>query len=210
MGAAHIADVGAGTGKLTGRLLELGLSVEAVEPDPDMLAVLTRAYPAAGAHQAPAQALPLADASVDAVVAGDAWHWFPHEEASAEARRVLRPGGWVGLIWNLAKPVEPWEFELAGIELGRQDLVDSHEADLRSTFPLEQTQTATFPWVWEMTPDHWRSYLATKSAVAILDDREREKRLDASRDVIARVCQETGRPTAPLRHSELCLRWRPT
>lgn len=208
-GASRVVDVGAGTGKLTGSLLERGLSVEAVEPDPDMLAVLHRLYPAAGAHHAPAEALPMADASVDAVLAADAWHWFPHDQAVEEVRRVLRPGGWLGLVWNLVTPVEPWEFELAGIDPDRQDLVDSHEAGLRLTFPPAETQTATFPWTWEMTPDYWRCYLATNSAVAAMEDAEREKRLHNSQLIIAMVCQESGAPTAPLRHKELCVRWHP-
>lgn len=91
--ASHVADVGAGTGKLTGRLLERGLDVEAVERDPRMLAILQRLHPTARAHEASAEALPLANARVDAVLVADAWHWFPHDRAVEEVRRVLR--AWV-------------------------------------------------------------------------------------------------------------------
>lgn len=92
-GARRVADVGAGTGKLTAGLLAQGVEVVAVEPDPGMLAVLRRTYPAADAHLAGAERLPLPDRSVDAVTAGQAWHWFPPDRTVAEVRRVLRPGG---------------------------------------------------------------------------------------------------------------------
>jgi len=106
-GAREVADVGAGTGKLTGLLLARGLQVTAVEPDEAMLGVLARVHPAAEARQAGADALPLADGAVDAVLVGQAWHWFPHARAAAEIRRVLRPGGWLGLVWNQTAPGEP-------------------------------------------------------------------------------------------------------
>ena len=105
-GATRVADVGAGTGQLTARLLERGLAVDAVEPDAAMLAELRRSCPGATAHHAGVEALPLPDASVDAVLVATAWHWFPFEEAVAEVRRVLRPGGWLGLVWNLVTPRE--------------------------------------------------------------------------------------------------------
>jgi SAM-dependent methyltransferase len=208
--AARVADVGAGTGKLTGRLLDRGLSVVSVEPDPEMLRVLQGRHPAAETHQAFADALPLADASVDAVLVADAWHWFPHDRAVAEVRRVLRPGGWLGLVWNTPTPVERWEFELAGIDPDRKGLEeDGDGAGPVLPFPADETRTATFPWTWEMTPDHWRSFLATNSAVAAMDQEERERHLDAARDLVARVCEETGDPTAPVRHQSFCVRWQP-
>ena len=114
-GARRVADVGAGTGKLTRALLDRGLEVDAVEPDGDMLAELRRVAPEAHAHRAGAEALPLPDASVDVVLAGQAWHWFDHDAAVAEVRRVLRPGGWLGLLWNGMTPVPD------GTELGPDD-----------------------------------------------------------------------------------------
>ncbi|WP_298462381.1 class I SAM-dependent methyltransferase [uncultured Cellulomonas sp.] len=95
-GAPRVADVGAGTGKLTGALVDRGLEVDAVEPDDAMLAVLRERWPGVRAHLAGADRLPLPDGAVDAVVVGTAWHWFPHDAAVAEVRRVLRPGGRLG------------------------------------------------------------------------------------------------------------------
>jgi len=209
--AAHVAEVGAGTGKLTAALVARGLSLEAVEPDPDMLAVLRRVCPDVPAHLAGADALPLSDASVDAVLVADAWHWFPRERAVAEVRRVLRPGGWLGLVWNVPKPVEDWELELAGLDPDRKGLDDGEDADPEPSpaFPLAEIETATFPWTWELTPDHWRAYLATNSGVAAMGESGREEVLDRSRAVVARVCETSGRGTVSLRHEAYCVRWQP-
>src|SRR5690348_6170615 len=80
----RVVDVGAGTGKLTRPLLARGLEVIAIEPAAAMRAVLT----ATEVYDASADALPLADASVDAVVAGQAFHWFATRQALAEFARV--------------------------------------------------------------------------------------------------------------------------
>lgn len=206
-GATRVADVGAGTGQLTARLLERGLAVDAVEPDAAMLAELRRSCPGATAHHAGAEALPLPDASVDAVLVATAWHWFPFEEAVAEVRRVLRPGGWLGLVWNLVTPREQWELELTGLDPDRKG---SDDGPVPTVPFLEPTETARFPWAWDVTPEHFRGYLATNSAVMRLPDSEREQRLRAAEDRVARVCADTGRPTAALHHAALCFRWRPS
>lgn len=98
---AHVAEIGAGTGKLTDRLMERGLELDVVEPDGRMLGIIRRRHPRLRTHQTGATSLPLGDASVDAVVVADAWHWFPKEEAAAEVARVLRPNGRLGCVWNV-------------------------------------------------------------------------------------------------------------
>ena len=104
-GARRVLDLGAGTGKLTGVLLDLGLDVVAVEPDAGMRALLPgRAEALAGS----AEDLPLPDGSVDAVLAGQAFHWFDRDRALPEMARVLRPGGTVGLLWNLRDTSVDW------------------------------------------------------------------------------------------------------
>src|SRR5690349_1762190 len=88
-----VADVGAGTGKLTERLVELAPRVTAFEPDDGMLAELGRQVPQGGRQQARAESLPVPDDSFDALTVGQAWHWFDHPATAAEFRRVVRPGG---------------------------------------------------------------------------------------------------------------------
>jgi SAM-dependent methyltransferase len=95
-----VVDVGAGTGKLTRALVETGAHVIAVEPGAAMLAELQRVVPGVDSLRSAAESLPLGDASVDAITAGSAFHWFRHDEALPEFRRVLRPGGGIALLWN--------------------------------------------------------------------------------------------------------------
>jgi SAM-dependent methyltransferase len=111
----RVADVGAGTGKLTAALVRLGAEVTAVEPDPAMLAELRRAMPAARSVPGSAEALPLPDASVDAVLAGQAMHWFDLDLALPEIARVLVPGGVFAGLWNVHDDRVGWVAGLAEI-----------------------------------------------------------------------------------------------
>jgi SAM-dependent methyltransferase len=111
----RVADLGAGTGKLTATLAGLGAEVTAVEPDPQMLAELRRAMPAVRSVPGSAEAIPLPDASLDAVLAGQAMHWFDMDRALPEIARVLRPGGVLAGLWNVDDDRVGWVAGLAEI-----------------------------------------------------------------------------------------------
>ncbi len=98
---SRVLDLGAGTGKLARQLVALGAEVVAVEPGAAMRAVLERVVPQARALAGAAEEIPLPDGSVDAVTAGQAFHWFDVPVALVEMHRVLRPGGGVALLWNV-------------------------------------------------------------------------------------------------------------
>jgi ubiquinone/menaquinone biosynthesis C-methylase UbiE len=102
---AEVLDLGAGTGKLTRILVERYRRVIAVEPLDGMRAILEEVVPAAESTPGWAEAIPVPDASVDGLFAGQAFHWFRNDEAVAEIGRVLRPGGVLCLVWN--EGVEP-------------------------------------------------------------------------------------------------------
>jgi ubiquinone/menaquinone biosynthesis C-methylase UbiE len=102
-----VLDVGAGTGKLTRALSGSGARVLAVEPLDQMRAVLERTAPEAQALAGTAEALPVTDATVDAIVVAQAFHWFDTPAALAEFDRVLRPGGKFALVWNRRRTEEP-------------------------------------------------------------------------------------------------------
>jgi SAM-dependent methyltransferase len=212
-GAARVADVGAGTGKLTGPLLALGLEVAAVEPDPGMLAVLRREHPTAVPYLAGAEALPIPDASVDAVLAGQAWHWFPHEQAVAEVRRVLRPGGWLGLAWNGPDPRDVWEYDLARLDpdtAGRDFLADpAGDPLVADGLPPDELEWATFPWLREVDGPSLRGRLLTHSAFAVMPPDDRERLIASMVAVVEAEAARRGTPTVPLRQSTQCARWRP-
>jgi SAM-dependent methyltransferase len=96
----RVVDLAAGTGKLTRLLAEGGAEVVAVEPVTAMREALEQAVPGVEALDGTAEAIPLPDASVDVVTAGQAFHWFRADEALREIHRVLRPGGGLALVWN--------------------------------------------------------------------------------------------------------------
>ncbi|MEU0792824.1 class I SAM-dependent methyltransferase [Amycolatopsis sp. NPDC005961] len=104
----RVLDLGAGTGKLTLGLAELGLDVTAVEPDPEMRAELGRTVPGATSLKGRAERIPLPDAGVDAVFVGQAFHWFDVPAAMTEIARVLRPGGVLVPMWNYEDDSVPW------------------------------------------------------------------------------------------------------
>lgn len=111
----RVVDLGAGTGKLTATLVRLGVDVTAVEPDQQMLAELRREMPPVRSVPGGAEAMPLPDASVDAVLAGQAMHWFDMDRAMPEIARVLTPGGVLAGLWNVDDDRVGWVAELAEI-----------------------------------------------------------------------------------------------
>jgi SAM-dependent methyltransferase len=102
-GDGAIADFGSGTGLLTRLFLNRGHRVFGVEPNAEMRAAgetLLRGYPNFVSVAAAAETSGLDAASLDLVVAGQAFHWFDRAAARREFVRVLRPGGWLALVWN--------------------------------------------------------------------------------------------------------------
>jgi SAM-dependent methyltransferase len=89
--ARRILDLGAGTGKLTRQIRARGVDVVAVEPSEGMRTRFSRGLPDVPVFAGSAEAIPLEDASVDAVVVGQAWHWFDPARAVPEVARVLNP-----------------------------------------------------------------------------------------------------------------------
>ena len=98
--AATIVDLAAGTGKLTRALVRHAARVIAVEPSADMRRQLAERVPDAEILEGSAESIPLGEASVDALLVGEAFHWFATREAVDEIARVVRPGGGVALLWN--------------------------------------------------------------------------------------------------------------
>ncbi len=101
--ASRIADIGSGTGLLARLFLDFGCEVTGVEPNPEMRAAGERMLsgePRFQSVEGRAEATTLPDSSVDFVTAGQAFHWFEPASARAEFQRILKPAGWVVLIWN--------------------------------------------------------------------------------------------------------------
>ena len=117
-GARRVADVGAGTGKLTRELVGRGLEVVAVEPDDAMRAELGRRVPEAVAVAGSGESIPLPDAGLDAVFFAQSWHWVDPPAAATEVARVLAPGGRLGLLWNRRDDRVDWIAALSELMIG--------------------------------------------------------------------------------------------
>ena len=109
----RLLELGAGTGKLTRLLAPLGPEILVVEPVEEMHARLRETVPQAERVGGTAEAVDLPDASVDAIVAAQAFHWFDAPVALREMHRVLRPDGRVGLVWNRRDESEDWVAQLS-------------------------------------------------------------------------------------------------
>ncbi len=131
-------DLAAGTGKFSPRLLATGAHVIAVEPVREMLDQLRRQFPEIDARAGSAQHIPLDDASVDAVVCAQAFHWFSSDETLREIHRVLKPGGRFGLVWNVRDDQVPWVAALTRIMKPFEgDAPRYHSQKWRNVFPAE-------------------------------------------------------------------------
>jgi SAM-dependent methyltransferase len=111
--ASLLVDLGAGTGKLTRQLRSPGARIVAVEPVAAMRSVFASVLPDVPVVAGTAEALPLATSSVDAVVVGQAFHWFDPDPALREVHRVLGSGGHLGLIWNIRDETVAWQASLS-------------------------------------------------------------------------------------------------
>lgn len=132
--ASVVADIGSGTGLLTRLLLDHGNRVFGVEPNPQMREAgeaLLADYPRFTSVAASAEATTLGDASIDLIVAGQAFHWFDRVAARREFARILRPGGFVALIWN-ERLVDSSEFLREYEQLLCDYALDYREVDHRN------------------------------------------------------------------------------
>jgi SAM-dependent methyltransferase len=131
-------DLGAGTGKFLPRLRATGAKVIAVEPVAAMRAQLSAVHPDVEAKAGSAEHIPLADNAVDAVVCAQSFHWFSTGTALAEIHRVLKPGGVLGLIWNVRDETVEWVAALTEIINPYQgDTPRYHTQQWRRLFPAE-------------------------------------------------------------------------
>lgn len=194
---ARVVDLAAGTGKLTRALAALGADVVAVEPVAEMRDVLAAALPSVTALAGTAEAIPLEDASVDAVVVGQAFHWFRGDEALEEIHRVLRPRGRLGLVWNLRDETVGWVAELTRImEPHRGGAPRAASGAWREPFertlrfgPLRQ---ASFRHSHRLAPAAVAARVASVSFVAALPEAERERVLGRVRALLARDPETRG------------------
>lgn len=180
--ARTVLDLGAGTGKLTVRLVERGLDVVAVDPLAEMLEVLSHSLPDIPALLGTAEEIPLPDNSVDCVLVAQAWHWFDMQRATREIARVLRPGGHIGLVWNTRDERMGWVKNLGDI-IGHESDPLSHEVTLAEPFTgVERHQVE---WTSYLTPQALIDLVASRSYCITSPDEVRTRTLEQVRQLLS-------------------------
>ena len=196
----QVVDVGAGTGKLTAALTAAGREVAAVDPDEAMLARLAERVPGVRTLVGTGESIPLPDQWADLVTFGQAWHWVDVPAASAEVGRVLRPGGVLGLLWNIRDTSEPWVAELGEVmgSSAAERLIEGDDGvRLAGPFgPLEEQVVG-----WEMVFDAASlvALAASRSYVITAEPADRERILAGVRDLAGQVAGTDGTITMPYR-----------
>lgn len=151
-------DLGAGTGKFLKTLRATGSKMIAVEPVEAMRAQLTAKNPDVAALEGTAEAIPLPDASLDAVVCAQAFHWFATKRALAEIRRVLKPGAALGLIWNVRDESVDWVRAITHIITPYEgDAPRYYNGRWREVFPADgfgPLAENRFPWIHGGPPEN--------------------------------------------------------
>jgi SAM-dependent methyltransferase len=174
-----VVDLGAGTGKLTRALVALGHRVTAVEPLPELRAVLRERAPGAAVVAGGAEAIPLPAGCADVVVAAQAFHWFDHAAALPEIARVLRPGGRLALVWNTRDDRVPWVARLSAA-IGSES-VESRDArdPVEASGLFGPVETATFSLSQRLDRGLLRDLVLSRSSCATRPPGEREPVLAA-------------------------------
>jgi SAM-dependent methyltransferase len=182
-GARTVLDLGAGTGKLTRSLVARGLETIAVEPLAEMRASLAASLPEVRALAGTAEAIPLPDDSVDAITVAQAWHWVDPERATAEAARVLRPGGTLGLIWNRRDERVGWMARLSQV-MGTDgaEMIDMATVEIGP--PFGPTERFVTDWTRPMDVDLLVEMASSRSYVITATARRRREILDGVRRLV--------------------------
>jgi SAM-dependent methyltransferase len=205
-GARRVLDLGAGTGKLTRLLLDRGLEVAAVEPSAGMREQLERSVPGAMVLAGPAEDIPLAAGSVDAVLVAQAWHWVDKDLAVPEVARVLVPGGQLGLVWNIRDTREPWVAELWAIVGDVANQETDPAPDLAPPFgPAERFGVE---WAQQLPPGDLVQLVASRSYVITLPDQQRTDLLAGVADFAATHPALAGRERIGMPYIARCTRAR--
>jgi SAM-dependent methyltransferase len=189
---SRVLDLAAGTGKLTGLLVPTGADVVAVEPVAAMRETLAADLPGVEVLDGRAEAIPLDDASVDAAVVGQAFHWFDGPAALAELHRVLRDGGSLALMWNVRDDERSafWASMTRELEPLRGDTPSHRSTAWGKAFDrtdlFSGLKTRSFPWEHPTTREGAVDRVLSISFIATMPEDERGR----IRELVLRLLDE--------------------
>jgi SAM-dependent methyltransferase len=214
-GCEVAVDLAAGTGLFTRELPGRAARVIAVEPDPRMRAVLANRSPEVDVREGWGEALPLPDASADAVFVSTAWHWLDPARAVPEIARVLRPGGRLGVIWTSRNRDQDWVAELDLLRLpginDREDGGPSTAGEVRAMLDRHHTvalpdgaqfadpETASFRYDRTVSLDDAVAWLASNSAFITASAADRAAGLARCREALGRRAGDRSMIEMPMR-----------
>jgi ubiquinone/menaquinone biosynthesis C-methylase UbiE len=171
-----VLELGAGTGKLTETLVELGHDVHACEPDEEMLAILRRKLPDIRSSASVAEQIPAPDHSFDVVVAAQSLHWFDLDLALPEINRVLKPGGRIAVVWNVRDESMPWVRKLGRI-IGTQEQLREPEQPLVKSGLFGFVEQTSYKFWQQIDRRSIVDLVTSRSNIAVLDEAAREAKL---------------------------------
>lgn len=194
-GTKRVVDLAAGTGKFTRALLAAGVTPTAVEPVAEMRATFAEATPGVEIVDGTAEAMPLEPASIDAVVAAQAFHWFDGPAALREIHRVLRPMGALGLVWNRQDRTVEWTDAIwSEVDARRGDTPSAWTYQWRDAFTpdcgFSPLVSATFR---HDQPTDRNGLVARVMSISFVAGGPQSERDDLTRHIL-RVCDEEGLP----------------
>ncbi len=174
---SHALDLGAGTGIFTRQILNRVGRVTAVDPSSSMRATFAAQTPGVTVLEGSDDAIPLGDGAVDVVFAAQAFHWFDPRRALPEIRRVLAPGGGLGLLWNERDVEVPWIRDLN--RAMRWDERQPYDASIDfgaivSSGPFVDVTSATFRHEDVLTHNQVLQRVLTTSYITLMPDEERD------------------------------------
>ncbi|HWF81132.1 MAG TPA: class I SAM-dependent methyltransferase [Streptosporangiaceae bacterium] len=211
--ARLVVDLAAGTGLLS-RALHVD-RVIAIEPDPRMGTVLRANSPGIRVVAGVGEALPLAGASVDAVLISSAWHWMDPQRAVPEIGRVLRDGGRFGLIWNSRDREVDWIREIdvlreptgtAADAAGPGPRQRNRDVVLPTSHAFTDIETASFTFTMKVAIDDFAPMIGTYSRIITASEHERAKIFSRVRALVEARFPGAAEIELPMR--SLC--WRAT
>ncbi len=205
--AVRVVDLGAGTGKFSALIAAAGHDLVSIEPSASMRREYRRAMPGGDVRKGAFESIPLDDHSVDVAVSAQAWHWADPIPASVEVARVLRTGGWLGLVWNVRDDRTAWVRELNEL-LGPSDTIEPGSSPCLGE-PFGPIEHVEYGWVHHPTPGALLQLVASRSQVIDLGPGPKQRLLDSVAKLVQSHPQTRGRTVLDLPYRTLCYRARP-